>query len=66
MDAASIEKAPNKARRTALRHTLQQTTRSQPDYTWTLYHVSLPGLSMDKVDEGIQSTGSYQWLRGGE
>jgi hypothetical protein len=36
----------------------------QPDYTWTLYHVSLPGLEMKKVDEGIQSKGSYQWLGG--
>jgi hypothetical protein len=38
----------------------------QPDGTWTLYHVSLPGLALDKVDDGIQSTGSYQWLGGGK
>jgi dipeptidyl aminopeptidase/acylaminoacyl peptidase len=36
----------------------------QPDNTWTLYHVSLPGLEMKKVDEGIQSKGTYQWLGG--
>jgi hypothetical protein len=32
-----------------------QIRRSQPDGTWTLYHVSLAGLAMDKVDDGIQS-----------
>ena len=28
----------------------------------TLYHVSLPELTIKMVDEGIESTGSYQWL----
>jgi WD40 repeat protein len=37
----------------------------QTDGTWTLYHVSLPGLEVNLVDNGIQSTGSYQWLGGG-
>jgi hypothetical protein len=31
---------------------------------WTLYHVSLPDLIIKMVDEGIQSTGSYEWLGG--
>lgn len=29
---------------------------------WTLYHVSLPDLTLKLVDEGIMSTGSYQWV----
>jgi WD40 repeat protein len=37
---------------------------TQPDQQWTLYHVSLPDLTVKMVDEGIQSTGSYQWLGG--
>ena len=39
-------------------------TVPQPDNTWTLYHVSLPGMTVKTVDEGIQSTGSFQWLGG--
>lgn len=35
----------------------------QPDQQWTLYRVSLPDLTVNMVDEGIKSTGSYQWLR---
>jgi len=35
----------------------------QQDQRWTLYRVSLPDLSLQLVDEGIQSTGGYQWLR---
>ena len=34
----------------------------QPDQRWTLYRVSLPDLTIKMVDEGIESTGSYQWL----
>lgn len=34
----------------------------QQDYTRTLYHVSLPDLTIKIVDEGIQSSGGYQWL----
>ena len=34
----------------------------QADQQWTLYRVSLPDLTIKMVDEGIQSTGSYQWL----
>lgn len=37
----------------------------QPEQGWqesTLYHVSLPDLTVKIVDEGIQSKGSYQWL----
>lgn len=34
----------------------------QPDQQWTLYRVSLPDLTITMVDEGIESTGSYQWL----
>ena len=37
---------------------------TQADQQWTLYHVSLPDLTIKMVDEGIQSTGSYQWLGG--
>ena len=35
----------------------------QPDKeAWTLYRVSLPDQTIEIVDEGIKSTGSYQWL----
>jgi hypothetical protein len=34
----------------------------QPDQHRTLYRVSLPDLIIEIVDEGIESTGSYQWL----
>ena len=34
----------------------------QQNQQWTLYHVSLPDLTMKKVDEGIQSANTYQWL----
>lgn len=36
----------------------------QQDQQWTLYRVSLPDLTIKTVDEGIKSTGSYQWLGG--
>ncbi len=36
----------------------------QQNQQWTLYRVSLPDLTIKMVDEGIKSTGSYQWLRG--
>lgn len=36
----------------------------QQDQQWTLYHVSLPDLTVKIVDEGIESEGSYQWLGG--
>jgi hypothetical protein len=36
----------------------------QQNQTWTLYHVSLPDLIIEMIDEGVRSTGSYQWLGG--
>lgn len=36
----------------------------QQNQQWTLYHVSLSDLTIKIVDEGIHSTGSYQWLGG--
>jgi hypothetical protein len=36
----------------------------QRNQQWTLYHVSLPDLTIKMVDGGIQSTGHYQWLGG--
>jgi hypothetical protein len=36
----------------------------QQNQQWTLYHVSLPDLAIKKVDEGIASKTSYQWLDG--
>jgi len=35
-----------------------------PDLTYTLYRVSLPDLTVEKIDEGIELTGSYQWVGG--
>jgi WD40 repeat protein len=37
---------------------------SQQNEKWALYHVSLPDLTIEMVDEGIESTGTYQWLGG--
>jgi hypothetical protein len=34
----------------------------QPDYTQTLYRVSMPELEIKMVDEGIASNSKYQWL----
>jgi hypothetical protein len=34
----------------------------QQNHQWTLYHVSLPDLTIKMVDEGILSNGGYQWL----
>lgn len=34
----------------------------QPNQQRTLYYVSLPDLTVKKVDEGITSRGAYQWL----
>ncbi len=34
----------------------------QQDRTWNLYHVSLPDLTIKLVDEGIESSDTYQWL----
>jgi hypothetical protein len=36
----------------------------QQKQQWTLYRVSLPDLTLKMVDEGIESTGGYQWLGG--
>jgi hypothetical protein len=36
----------------------------QQNHQWTLYHVSLPDLTVKMVDEGIESAGGYQWLGG--
>jgi hypothetical protein len=37
---------------------------AQQDQRSSLYHVSLPDLTVKMVDEGIESTGGYQWLGG--
>jgi WD40 repeat protein len=37
---------------------------SQPNQKWSLYHVSMPDLTVKMVDDGIESTGSAQWLVG--
>lgn len=34
----------------------------QPNHSWNLYHVSLPDLIVKWVDNGIESSGTYQWL----
>ena len=34
----------------------------QENHTWTLYHTSLPDLTIKMVDEGIETSGTYQWL----
>jgi hypothetical protein len=36
----------------------------QPDQKWSLYHVTMPDLTMKMVDEGIEFTGGAQWLGG--
>lgn len=36
----------------------------QQSQQWSLYHVSLPDLSVKLVDEGIETRGIYQWLGG--
>lgn len=40
------------------------TVAQQEDWLWTLYHVSMPNLTIEMVDENIESAGDYQWLGG--
>jgi hypothetical protein len=37
---------------------------SQQDQKWSLYHVSMPDLTIKMVDEGIEFTGGAKWLGG--
>ncbi|MEJ2759527.1 MAG: hypothetical protein P8046_13685, partial [Anaerolineales bacterium] len=39
-------------------------TAGQQNNTWTLYHVSLPDLTVTTVAEGIRVLGDFQWLKG--
>jgi hypothetical protein len=40
------------------------TAEQEEDWRWSLYHVSLPDLTIEMIDENLESRGGYQWLGG--